>query len=42
MDALEKRLSSAIDELIDHMIKSHPDLKKPLAKVQRVLKKMGA
>ncbi len=42
MDALEKKLSSAIEELIDHVIRLYPDLKRPLAKIQRVLSKMGA
>ena len=42
MDAMEKKLSSAIEELIDHVIDLCPDLKKPLAKIQRVLRKMGA
>ena len=42
MDALEKKLSSAIEELIGHVIELYPDLKKPLAKIQGVLKKMGA
>ena len=39
MDALEKKLSSAIEELIDHVIALYPELKKPLAKIQR---RMGA
>ncbi len=42
MDALEKKLSLAIEELIDHVIDLYPDLKGPLAKIQRVLGKMGA
>ena len=42
MNALEKKLSSAIEELIDHVIELYPDLKKPLAKIQGVLRKMGA
>jgi len=42
MNALEKKLSSAIEELIDHVIELHPDLKKPLAKIQRVLRNAGA
>ena len=42
MDGLEKKLSSAIEELINHVIELYPALKKPLAKIQRVLKKMGA
>ena len=42
MDALEKKLSAAIEELIGHVIELHPGLKQPLAKVQRVLRKMGA
>ena len=41
MDALEKKLSSAIEELIDHVVEQYPDLKKPLAKIQRVLRKIG-
>ena len=41
MDALEKKLSSPIEELIGHVIELHPDLKQPLAKVPRVLKKMA-
>ena len=40
MDALEKKLMLAIEELIGHVIKLHPDLKRPLAKVHRVLRKM--
>jgi hypothetical protein len=42
MNAMEKKLSSAIDELIDEVIKSYPNLTKPLAKIQRVLRKTGA
>ena len=42
MDALEKKLSSAIEELIDEVIGLYPHLKNPLAKIQRVLRKMGA
>jgi hypothetical protein len=42
MDALEKKLSSAIEELIDHVIGLYPDLSRPLAKIQRALRKMGA
>ena len=42
MNALEKKLSSAIEELIDHVIELYPDLKKPLTNIQRVLRKMGA
>jgi hypothetical protein len=42
MDALEKKLSSAIEELIESVIELYPDLKKPLAKIQRVLGKMRA
>ncbi len=42
MNALEKKLASAIEELIGQVIGLHPDLKKPLAKIQRVLRKMGA
>lgn len=42
MDILEKKLSSAIDELIDAVIELHPGLTRPLAKIQRVLKKMAA
>ena len=42
MDALEKKLSTAIEELIDHLIELYPDLKKPLTKIQRVLRTMGA
>jgi hypothetical protein len=41
MNALEKKLASAIEELIGQVIGLHPDLKKPLAKIQRVLRKMG-
>ncbi len=39
---MEKKLSSAIDELIDAVIELYPNLKKPLAKIQRVLRKMAA
>ena len=42
MDGLEKKLSSAIAELIAHVIGLYPDLKKPLVKIQRVMQKMGA
>ena len=42
MNTLEKKLASAIEELIDHVIGLRPGLKKPLAKIQRVLRKMGA
>jgi hypothetical protein len=42
MNTIEKKLAPAIDELIDEVIGLHPDLKKPLAKIQRVLRKMGA
>ena len=39
MEALEKKLSSAIEELIDHVVRLHPDLKKPLANIQKALRK---
>ena len=42
MEALEKKLSSAIEELIDHVAELYPDLKGPLGKIQRVLRKMVA
>ncbi len=42
MDALEKKLSSAIDELIGEVIELYPNLRKALAKIQRVLRKMAA
>jgi hypothetical protein len=42
MDVLEKKLSSAIDELINEVIQLHPNLRKPLVKIQRVLRKMAA
>ena len=42
MEAIEKKLAPAIEELIDHVIELYPDLKKPLAKIQGVLRKMGA
>ena len=42
MEPLEKKLSSAIDELIDQVMGLYPDLKRPLAQVQRVLRKMAA
>ena len=42
MDALEKKLSSAIDGLIDEVIELYPNLRKALAKIQRVLRKMAA
>ena len=41
MESIEKKLALAIDELIDEVIELYPDLKKPLAKIQRVLRKMG-
>ena len=41
MDALEKKLSSAIEELIDEVIEVYPGLEKPLAKIQRVLQKIA-
>ena len=39
---LEKKLVSAIDELIDEVIELYPNLGKALAKIQRVLRKMVA
>jgi hypothetical protein len=39
---MEKKLSSATDELIDAVIELYPNLKQPLAKIQRVLRKMVA
>ncbi len=42
MESIEKKLALAIDELIDEVIELYPDLKKPLAKIQGVLRKMGA
>jgi hypothetical protein len=42
MEILEKKLSSAIDELIDRVIELYPNLRKSLAKIQRVLRKMAA
>lgn len=42
MDVLEKKLSSAIDELIDEVIELYPGLRKPLAKIQRALRTMVA
>jgi hypothetical protein len=42
MEAIEKKLAPAIEELIDHVIELYPDLKKPLAKIQRVLRISGA
>ena len=42
MDALQKKLSSAIEELIEKVIEQHPNLRTPLAKIQRVLRKMAA
>ena len=42
MDILEKKLSSAIDELIDEVIELYPNLRKSLAKIQRELRKMAA
>jgi len=42
MDVLEKKLASAIDELIDEVIELYPNLRKALAKIQRVLRKMVA
>ena len=42
MEILEKKLSSAIDELIDEVIELYPNLRKPLAKIQRVLRKRAA
>ena len=42
MESIEKKLSSAIDELIDEVIELYPSLRKPLAKIQRVLRKMAA
>ena len=42
MDRLEKKLSSAIDELINEVIELYPGISKPLVKIQRVLRKMAA
>jgi hypothetical protein len=42
MEAIEKKLALAIDELIDEVIELYPNLRKPLAKIQRVLRKMAA
>jgi hypothetical protein len=42
MEAIEKKLAPAIDELIDEVIELYPNLRKPLAKIQRVLRKMAA
>ena len=41
MDALERKLSLAIEELIDDVIELYPGLKRPLAKIQRVLRNIG-
>ena len=40
MDVLEKKLSSAIRQLIAEVTKLHPNLKRPLAKIQTVLTKI--
>ena len=42
MEAIEKKLAPAIDELIDEVIELYPNLRKPLAKIQRELRKMAA
>jgi hypothetical protein len=42
MNVLEKKLASAFEELIDYMIELYPDLKKPLGKIQRVLREIAA
>ncbi len=41
MEAIEKKLSSAIDELIDEVIELYPGLRKSLGKIQRVLRGMA-
>ncbi len=42
MEAIEKKLALAIDELIDEVIELYPNLRKSLAKIQRVLRVMVA
>ena len=42
MSALEKKLCTAIDELIVEVISIHPNLKKPLKHIQSVLRQLSA
>ena len=42
MEAIEKKLALAIDELIDEVIELYPNLRKSLVKIQRVLRVMLA
>jgi len=42
MSALEKKLCTAIDRLTTHVTASHPDLKKPLERIQLVLRELSA
>jgi hypothetical protein len=41
MSALEKKLCNAIDDLIAHVIKYNPQLKKPLLRIQEVLRELA-
>jgi hypothetical protein len=42
MSTLEKKLCTAMAQLIDEVIDVHPDLKRPLVKVQNALRKLAA
>ena len=40
MPALEKKLCNAIDALIAHVIEHNPEFKKPLRRIQGVLREL--
>jgi hypothetical protein len=40
VEAIEKQLALAIDELIDEVIELYPNLRKSLAKIQPILRAM--
>ena len=41
MSALEKKLCNAIDDLIAQVIEHNPQLKKPLLRIQEVLRELA-